>query len=148
MNKKPTNKILKTLTIEETFDLFNNSDNKPIFIKSTKNAKFECLINPDRIKLFMSKEIHKGIHCANCPRKAVTVHAERWPKMKLYTCTLNFYTADGIRLTVDHIIPVSKGGLSEMSNYQTLCEKCNTRKDNKTKHQGVFRHLKNRCSNE
>lgn len=33
--------------------------------------------------------------------------------------------ADGAKLHVDHIIPVSRGGKTEMSNLQTLCETCN-----------------------
>lgn len=32
---------------------------------------------------------------------------------------------DGVKLHVDHIIPVSKGGKTEMSNLRTLCERCN-----------------------
>ena len=31
---------------------------------------------------------------------------------------------DGVRLHVDHIVPVSKGGKTEMHNLQTLCEAC------------------------
>ena len=31
-------------------------------------------------------------------------------------------------LTADHVVPVSKGGADEMSNYQTLCRPCNSRK--------------------
>lgn len=31
-------------------------------------------------------------------------------------------------LTVDHIIPQSKGGKNEESNYQTLCKECNVLK--------------------
>ena len=34
-------------------------------------------------------------------------------------------------LEIDHIIPVSKGGLTEESNLQTLCWKCNRSKGNK-----------------
>ena len=32
---------------------------------------------------------------------------------------------DGVRLHVDHIFPVSRGGKTEMSNLRTLCERCN-----------------------
>jgi len=38
---------------------------------------------------------------------------------------------DGVKLEVDHIIPVSKGGLTVESNLQTLCERCNRGKSNK-----------------
>lgn len=33
--------------------------------------------------------------------------------------------ADGVKLHIDHIIPVSKGGTSDMENLRTLCERCN-----------------------
>ena len=33
--------------------------------------------------------------------------------------------ADGAKLHVDHIVPVSRGGKTVMSNLQTLCETCN-----------------------
>ena len=32
---------------------------------------------------------------------------------------------DGVKLHVDHIYPVSKGGKTEMSNLRTLCDRCN-----------------------
>lgn len=38
---------------------------------------------------------------------------------------------DGVKLHVDHIKPVSRGGKSEMDNLQTLCEDCNCGKGNR-----------------
>ena len=50
-----------------------------------------------------------------------------------YSCQICGATAkDGAKLHVDHIIPVSKGGKTVMSNLQTLCEQCNIGKSNKT----------------
>jgi 5-methylcytosine-specific restriction endonuclease McrA len=39
---------------------------------------------------------------------------------------------DGATLHVDHIVPVSKGGKTEGPNLQTLCDRCNLGKRDKT----------------
>lgn len=49
-----------------------------------------------------------------------------------FTCKMCGATVkDGIKLQVDNIIPVSKGGKTTMSNLQTLCQRCNQGKSNK-----------------
>ena len=49
-----------------------------------------------------------------------------------FKCVLCGATAaDGAKLHVDHIYPVSKGGKTVMSNLRTLCERCNMGKSNK-----------------
>ena len=49
-----------------------------------------------------------------------------------YKCQICGLAAnDGVRLEIDHIYPVSKGGKTENSNLQTLCERCNRGKRDK-----------------
>lgn len=55
-----------------------------------------------------------------------------------YSCQICGATAkDGAKLHVDHIIPVSKGGKTVMNNLQTLCERCNIGKSNKTENDDI-----------
>lgn len=47
------------------------------------------------------------------------------------TCAISTAQEAHLLLEVDHIVPVSKGGLSVEENLQTLCWKCNRTKSNK-----------------
>lgn len=38
---------------------------------------------------------------------------------------------DGVKLHVDHIFPVAKGGTNDIENLQTLCQECNSGKSDK-----------------
>jgi 5-methylcytosine-specific restriction endonuclease McrA len=46
-------------------------------------------------------------------------------------CSASVAAEPNLLLEVDHIVPVSKGGLSELTNLQTLCWRCNRTKSNK-----------------
>lgn len=49
-----------------------------------------------------------------------------------FRCQICGLTAqDGVKLHVDHIIPISKGGRTELSNLRALCDRCNWGKKNK-----------------
>lgn len=50
-----------------------------------------------------------------------------------FTCQIcgASFKEDGAKLEVDHIIPISKGGKTEMKNLQTLCIRCNRGKSDK-----------------
>lgn len=43
-------------------------------------------------------------------------------------CGASVYQEPNLLLEIDHIIPVSKGGLTTEDNLQTLCWKCNRKK--------------------
>lgn len=42
----------------------------------------------------------------------------------------DLYAANGTLMTIDHILPKSKGGKNKMSNYQMMCSPCNHQKGN------------------
>ncbi len=45
---------------------------------------------------------------------------------------VDVFTSNNIMMTVDHIIPKSKGGaVDDINNMQVLCTKCNSKKSNK-----------------
>jgi len=48
---------------------------------------------------------------------------QKWKEKKL--------TRRRLQITVDHIVPISKGGKWELSNLQTACKPCNMKKGNK-----------------
>ncbi len=43
----------------------------------------------------------------------------------VFSCKACGSKADRVRLHVDHVVPISKGGATEMANLQTLCADCN-----------------------
>ena len=44
---------------------------------------------------------------------------------------IDLYTADFELMTIDHIIPKSKGGTNTLENLQPMCHTCNTHKADK-----------------
>lgn len=55
-----------------------------------------------------------------------------------FKCTICGATqADGVKLHVDHIIPISKGGKTIPKNLRTLCDRCNFGKRDKYDPKGI-----------
>lgn len=75
----------------------------------------------------------KGCKCVKCGIEGKYFAKEKHPNDNSFH--LNLYAIDKngeeVLMTKDHIIPKSKGGIDDISNYQTMCEKCNVAKGNK-----------------
>lgn len=70
----------------------------------------------------------KGVVCVSCGRVGTVFKAQNHTKGDKGQPHLNLFTADGVLMTKDHILPKSKGGADHHSNYQTMCSPCNSRK--------------------
>lgn len=117
-------------SIEEVKDKVKNV----LFEKDRQLAKVDFdgdLIkgNSQRYQTFFTK----GCKCVVCEIEGKYFAKERHLQDKTYH--LNLYAVDDngdeILMTKDHIIPHSKGGIDDISNYQTMCKLCNEAKGNK-----------------
>lgn len=90
-------------------------------------------LGEQRIKVkILTKRYHDiEIQRKNIPRRIASSHTSKKDVRKqvfeLYgeKCLC----CDTIKnLTIDHIIPVFKGGINDISNYQPLCRSCNSKK--------------------
>ena len=86
--------------------------------RQLKEINFECTLN--------------AWHCKNQRKLATRELREKVMARDDYTCQrCGKYMPDEVGLHVDHIVPVSKGGKTVMSNLQVLCSKCNLSKSDK-----------------
>lgn len=110
----------------QEFRKLTGANDVPRTIRALRQEGWQIETRGDGYHRLLSKEklSPKGI------RKAIS-RKERYLVFHTdgFRCrACGFGVEDGKKLVVDHIIPVEWGGLSELSNYQTLCEECNAGK--------------------
>lgn len=77
----------------------------------------------------------KGTECVSCHHAhGNTIRVEEWPNGQIHV-DLYDVREDGsfVLINIDHIKPKSLGGGNTLSNYQPMCQPCNTRKGNNPK---------------
>lgn len=94
----------KLYSIDEVIAHFNTVNRRN---RQKESKEYQRKIMTDSLRYDIMKR--DGFHCVLCGRGA----------------------EDGVKLHVDHIIPVSKGGKTVPENLRTLCENCNLGKRDK-----------------
>ena len=122
---KQVNRIYDRLAFVPLQDVFSNIG-KVIDVCGTKIS-----IRSKRYKCYA----RKGVKCVRCGIEGKYFAAEKALTQNTDKYHLNLYAnEDGkeILMTVDHIIPLSRQGLDNVSNLQTMCSPCNNMKGNRT----------------
>jgi len=102
------------------------------FISNRKKDKNNKLIEKDYsgnlVKMFSHRYqvFNQSCKCITCGRVGEIFRLQRNHTETRYHFGL--WSKDNVQLTKDHIIPKSKGGDNNLSNYQTMCEICNRAK--------------------
>ena len=127
-----------------------NASYEAIRIVSAKRALTLITKGKAVVELPTSKMVYPGIYLPSVIRLRVYKHIPI--RMQLVT-RKNLYLRDGntcqycgvkfnsIDLTLDHIIPKSRGGKSSWENLVAACAPCNRRKDDRTPEEAEMRLL-------
>lgn len=116
-----------TLTISEIAPMLTGKCNPKRYADING---YKVKISSERYKVFL---VSSGTRCRCCGLKAKYFAIERHLTDETYHLNLYGTNKKGkeVLFTKDHIIPKSKDGANTGKNYQTLCQKCNTKKGNR-----------------
>jgi 5-methylcytosine-specific restriction endonuclease McrA len=128
-----------------------NSDFSPINVTSLHRGfslvykgKAEILKSSDEpivcgIKQYVRPLIIRLLNYVNFQRRRIRVNRHRIMRRDGYTCV---YCGNKKELTIDHVIPKSKGGDNSWKNLVTCCSPCNLKKGDKLLHETNMRMIK------
>lgn len=86
-------------------------------------------------KEFITTNKHQKFCCKECQResnnKGYDISKEAIFRRDEYRCIYCGASSieDGVKLHLEHIYPISKGGKEDLFNLATSCERCNTKKN-------------------
>ncbi len=105
------------------------SNDKKVQIFGYKIIKTEPIENLEKYKDHRRLRVfyHKGTSCCDCDvvGTILTHGLDKHGNIHIDVCTDDYYP-----LTIDHILPKSKGGSNKLSNLRPMCSLCNSKRGN------------------
>ena len=109
------------------------------YVSAGGNSSYTCdiALNKENLEIFIRylSDLIKFKNSVEGQRALMTTKLREEIKQRdNYTCQncgLSIYDEKNLLLEIDHIIPLSKGGITSHDNLQTLCWKCNRKKGTK-----------------
>jgi len=110
-----------------------------VYVSAGGNSSMKCDINLNAYNLehfiqYLSELVEFKNSVAGQRALMTSALREKIKKRDNYTCQhcgLSSKDEPNLLLEIDHIVPVSKGGITSEDNLQTLCWRCNRSKSNK-----------------
>lgn len=133
-NTKEWNDAKGVLDRLQHFGMLQQS-NGEIIIKNWQKRQETYLTNAERQARYRNRFPEKSrVGVYNARLKKMGIDPQEWEKIKEendYSCASCEKSEPEVQLTLDHIIPTSKGGTNELDNIQPLCKSCNSSKKDK-----------------
>ena len=105
--------------------------NGEIIVTNWSKRQEVFLTNAERQARYRERWPEKSRKSAYASRlRKIGIEPEEWEEIKARFGNACAICKEKKELTLDHIIPTSKGGKNHISNYQPLCKSCNSSKKN------------------
>ncbi|MEA5523386.1 HNH endonuclease [Limnoraphis robusta] len=119
-----------------------NQDYQPLSICSLRKSILLLFLNKaELLHKHKEKKLYTVSEAYDWPTVIRLLDYVRLPKMNIVVTRKNVIKRDGFRcqycgkkesLTIDHVIPKSRGGSDEWDNLTTCCATCNVKKGSRT----------------
>ncbi len=125
---------------KETYRKHREKNREAMNERSRKWYAEHRSIHNQRVQRWAAKNTHKRLAYVHARRARRLQNGgqyttAQWSELKLeydYCCLCCDRREPDIRLTIDHVVPIARGGSNDISNIQPLCIHCNKSKGTKT----------------
>lgn len=126
------NKIMRVISIEKTVKLFIKNKINILKTKNDPNKSFSRIFNGIPEIVSLKNYIY-------IPQKEILLSKKKIFERDCFTCQYTGKKLDNKTVSVDHVIPLSRGGKNTWTNMVTCCIKINNMKANKTPEEAGLR---------